>query len=70
MAGLIISPLRGLMNFWYALSYNHNIPSGFNIKNESILSKAITEQLKKNRRDDKIIENILINEYEPRRGDI
>ncbi|MFM2392437.1 MAG: hypothetical protein RLZZ546_414 [Bacteroidota bacterium] len=36
MAGLNLSPLRGLMNFWYALGYNLYIPSGLNILTNKI----------------------------------
>lgn len=32
MDGLTISPLRGLIDFWFALSYNLFIPSGLQNK--------------------------------------
>lgn len=50
MGGLIISPLRGLIDFWFALSYNLYIPSGL---------KKITEH--KPRKDGIFAENEIIS---------
>ena len=43
MVRLKISPLRGLIDFWFALSYNLFIPSGFQNRIGVLLSKICKE---------------------------
>jgi hypothetical protein len=43
MVRLTISPLRGLINFWFTLSYNLFIPSGFQNRIGVLLSKICKE---------------------------
>lgn len=47
MDGLTISPLRGLIDFWFALGYNLFIPSGLQDKIGFLLSKICKKIIKR-----------------------
>jgi len=42
MDGLIISPLRGLTDFWFVFSYNLHMPSGLKKGNEQKNPEGMT----------------------------